>query len=70
MKLAEILKRENNNLDLIRIFAAILVIWNHSFALSPLAGVINRPIVGIAVPLFGFISGLVITNSVLNKKIV
>lgn len=68
MKLSEILKRENNNLDLIRILAAILVIWNHSFALSPLTGVINRPIAGIAVPLFGFISGLVITNSVLNKK--
>ena len=67
MKLQEVLKRENNNLDLIRIMAAILVIWNHSFALSPLPDIKSKIIGGVAVPLFGFVSGLVITNSLFNK---
>lgn len=47
--------------------AAILVIWNHSFALSPLPDIKSKIIGGVAVPLFGFVSGLVITNSLFNK---
>ncbi len=68
MKLVELLERKNNNLDFIRVIAATLVIWNHSYVLSPLPNVSSKAVTGIAVPLFGFISGLVITNSVLNKK--
>lgn len=76
MKLDSILKRENNNLDIFRLFAALLVIFGHAYVLSAIDGVVD-PISNafelidsgdIAVKLFFFLSGLVVTNSFLEKK--
>ncbi len=76
MKLSEYLIKENNNLDLIRVLAAIAVIVGHSYALAPAEG--NVDLIGklfgviysgsLAVSIFFFISGLVVTNSLLKKK--
>lgn len=76
MKLSDYLKKENNNLDLIRIIAAIMVIIGHSYALAPAHGHID-PVASLftviysgsmAVSIFFFISGLVVTNSLMKKK--
>lgn len=72
----EVIKRDNNNLDLIRLLASILVIVYHSFALNPQWG-ITDPVKnsfgyvttgGLAVKVFFFISGLLVTNSLLSRK--
>lgn len=77
MKVSEILKRENNNLDLIRVFLAALVIYAHSPTLNKTTSgwtdvinyFFNYTYSGSwAVKLFFFISGLVVTNSYLHKK--
>lgn len=65
--LTSILDRSKNNLDLIRLFAAIWVVWDHAFLISPEPEGYDLSAPGYVVPLFGFISGLVITNSLLNK---
>jgi len=72
----DLLKRENNNLDLFRIIAALLVIVGHSYVLFPSVGEIDqvRNFTGftysgaLAVKIFFFISGLVVTNSILNSN--
>lgn len=74
MILSEIIKRENNNIDLIRLFAAILVVWGHTGALAgcnhtlvPLMpSSITPDKLGLYV--FFFFSGLLVTNSLLTKK--
>ncbi len=77
MKISDFLKRENNNLDLIRIILACMVIIGHSPILNGQSRVWIDPIGhffkftysgALAVKLFFFISGLVVTNSILNKK--
>ena len=71
MKVAEILKRENNNMDLVRIIVASMVIWSHSFpaGTDPIAKFVKIIGVGnLAVNIFFFISGLLVTNSILKKK--
>ncbi|HHB2143021.1 TPA: acyltransferase family protein [Escherichia albertii] len=76
MKLSEILKKDNNNIDLIRIIAAAMVIYGHAYEISPEQGHsdIVRDLIGfdysgsLAVKIFFFISGLVVTNSLMNKR--
>lgn len=67
MILEDVMSRQKNNFDLIRFFAAVWVIWDHSFVLSSKDN-LNYGFWGYVVPLFGFISGLVIVNSILRKK--
>lgn len=38
MKLNDILKKENNNIDIFRVIAACLVIWGHAYVISPEVG--------------------------------
>lgn len=74
--LSQVLKRGNNNLDLIRIIMAFMVIFGHSFALSPKQN-LTEPFAyffhftysgSIAVKVFFFISGILVTNSLLSSK--
>ncbi|OPX54602.1 acyltransferase family protein [Oceanospirillum multiglobuliferum] len=75
MKLSELLRKENNNIDLFRVIAAVMVIYGHSYAISPeggkfdlIGGLIGYDYSGsIAVKIFFFLSGLVVTNSLLNN---
>jgi peptidoglycan/LPS O-acetylase OafA/YrhL len=73
--LAQILKRNNNNLDLLRLLAACLVIYGHSFSLLPSSGgsdlvlkVTGFNAADIAVKTFFFLSGLLIANSLLESR--
>ncbi|HAT3846442.1 TPA: acyltransferase [Serratia marcescens] len=76
MNISDLLKRENNNLDLIRIICAYFVIYSHSFALSPsngdvdfllkLTGIGFIAFSGVAVKTFFLISGLLVANSLLT----
>lgn len=74
--LAEILKRDANNLDIFRVIAAFMVIYGHSYAICPVAGrsdfiarLIGFDYSGsLAVKIFFFLSGLVVTNSLLEKN--
>lgn len=75
MTLAEGLKRQNNNADLLRLVAACAVIWGHSYALTPEAG-FEEPIGkllgfdysgSLAVKFFFLLSGLLVTNSWLSR---
>ena len=77
MKISELLIKENNNLDLIRIFLSCAVILGHSHTLNGSSGYWIDPIRHyfeftnsgpLAVKTFLFISGLVVTNSLLQKK--
>jgi peptidoglycan/LPS O-acetylase OafA/YrhL len=76
MTVAEILKRDHNNLDLVRVIVATMVIWSHSFALiygndilEPIYRVLKITYAGeLGVNIFFFISGLLVTNSILKKK--
>lgn len=77
MRISDFLKRENNNLDLIRIILACTVIIGHSPILNGQSKVWIDPIGhffeftysgALAVKLFFFISGLVVTNSMLSNK--
>jgi peptidoglycan/LPS O-acetylase OafA/YrhL len=72
-----ILIKENNNLDLIRILLSIFVIVGHSYALNGSGGYWIDPIRHffpytnsgpVAVKCFLFISGLVVTNSILSNR--
>jgi peptidoglycan/LPS O-acetylase OafA/YrhL len=77
MKITNFLIKENNNLDLIRMILASFVILGHTIAINGKTGYWVDPIKyffpvtysgAIAVKLFFFISGLVVTNSCLNKN--
>jgi peptidoglycan/LPS O-acetylase OafA/YrhL len=73
---SDFLKRENNNLDVWRVIAAIMVIVGHSYILNPAPG--KHDLIGLlfgftysgalAVKIFFFISGLVVTNSLIQSK--
>lgn len=77
MQLANGLLRQNNNFDLIRLIAACAVIFGHAYALVPRAGEVPPEIVlrtlgfdysgSLAVKLFFFLSGLVVTDSVVRN---
>ena len=75
--LQNLLLRENNNFDLIRLIAAWLVIYGHANAMIPpvyhradaIAVFLRFDYSGaLAVKVFFFLSGLVVTNSLLEKK--
>lgn len=77
MLLAQVLKRDSNNLDLVRLIAACLVIYGHANAFLPperaggdwVAGLLGFDYSGsLAVKVFFFLSGLVVTNSLLEKR--
>ena len=77
MKISDLLKKENNNLDFIRIILACLVIIGHAPILNGNSENWHDPIGyffgftysgALAVKLFFFISGLVVTNSFIIKK--
>ncbi|WP_312245563.1 acyltransferase family protein [Stutzerimonas nitrititolerans] len=74
MPLAELLHRDRNNLDLFRLIAACMVIMAHAYPLSGLPQgdwvlkLLGHDNAGsLAVKLFFFLSGLVVTASLLNK---
>ena len=76
MLLQEILRKENNNLDIFRVIAAMMVIYGHAYAILPssgpgdiLTGLLGFDYSGsLAVKIFFFLSGLVVTNSLLTKR--
>lgn len=77
MKISNLLDRENNNLDLIRIVLACFVIIGHSptlngpsdFWVDPIGHFFQFTYSGaLAVKLFFFISGLVVTNSIIKQR--
>ncbi|WP_148876718.1 acyltransferase family protein [Serratia marcescens] len=74
----QFIKRDNNNLDLIRIMCAYFVIYAHAFVLSPADGsndILYKMTLlgyvsfgGVAVKTFFLISGLLVTNSLLSSR--
>jgi peptidoglycan/LPS O-acetylase OafA/YrhL len=76
MKLSEILNKDSNNIDIFRVIAACMVIYGHAYALAPELG--QSDFIGrhlgfdysgsLAVKIFFFLSGLVLTNSLLLKR--
>ena len=76
MLLTNVLRKENNNLDIFRVVAAFMVIYGHAYALLPVGGqkdFVVRLLVfdysgSLAVKIFFFLSGLVVTNSLIEKK--
>lgn len=76
MTFSEVLKRDNNNIDLLRLFAATLVLWSHSFpltygdgALEPIGLFFKITYAGkLGVAIFFFLSGLLVTNSLIKKN--
>ena len=75
-RLDTILKRDNNNFDLIRLIAALMVVFGHSFQLfnsngytEPIRFFLKDYYSGsLAVYIFFFLSGLFITGSFINSK--
>lgn len=78
MTVKDLLKRENNNLDLIRIILATAVIFGHTFYLNgndsrfwidPVRYFVKFTYSGaLAVKIFFFISGMVVTNSFIQNR--
>ncbi|HGY0993380.1 TPA: acyltransferase family protein [Aeromonas salmonicida subsp. pectinolytica] len=76
MILSELLKKEKNNIDIFRVIAACMVIWGHAYVLSPEDGKTDFILSllphdssgSLAVKIFFFLSGLVVTNSLLINK--
>lgn len=76
MKLSEYLISRDNNFNLIRMLAAIAVIFSHSFILAngpkngsdPLAGFLGMPVSGLAVNVFFITSGMLVAKSLLERK--
>jgi peptidoglycan/LPS O-acetylase OafA/YrhL len=74
--LDSVLKRENNNFDLIRLLAALMVMFFHAFYLFKSSKpyihaftlIQGESIGGIAVYIFFFLSGMFITSSFTNSK--
>lgn len=76
MLLKDALLRENNNADLLRLFAAIAVIWGHAYALAPSPSA-SEPIGALlgfdysgslAVKFFFFLSGILVTISWMRQE--
>lgn len=78
MHLRQALQRENNNFDCVRLLAAMAVIYGHANALVPESQAQSYELItvlirtdysgSLAVKLFFFLSGLVVSNSLLEKK--
>jgi len=73
---ANLLKRDNNNFDLVRVLCASFVIFGHSYRVNPIPGQEGfvRAFTGftyssaLAVKIFFFISGMLVTNSLLRRR--
>lgn len=71
MYLTNIFNNRENNLNLIRLIAAVLVIFSHAFALNGKHDILNLQqwsFGTLAVSVFFFISGILIANSFENSK--
>jgi peptidoglycan/LPS O-acetylase OafA/YrhL len=75
MRLADCTHGRNNNFNLIRITAAFAVLVSHSFplalgpkAVEPLAGILGMTLGTIAVDVFFFTSGFLVTASLLTRQ--
>ncbi|EKM99604.1 MULTISPECIES: acyltransferase [unclassified Acidocella] len=76
MLIADLLRRENNNFDLLRLIAAAAVIWGHAYALvlptgrmEPIGRLLGFDYSGsLAVEFFFFLSGILITHSLMVKQ--
>lgn len=73
MQLSNVLKRENNNIDLLRLLAALLVAWSHVPRLFGVSLIgppmpVNVGVGGLGVAIFFFLSGMLVTNSLVTKK--
>jgi len=77
MNISDLLQKNNNNLDLVRVFLAIGVIFGHTLKLNgdsdfwvdPISLLYSTTYSGsLAVKIFFFISGLVVTNSCLQHN--
>ena len=76
MQLTKILNRDSNNLDIFRVIASCMVVYGHAYAISPQIG--QRDLVGallgfdysgsLGVKIFFFLSGLVVTNTLLENR--
>jgi peptidoglycan/LPS O-acetylase OafA/YrhL len=74
--LDDIVKRDNNNFDLMRLIAALMVVYFHTFYLFKYNGSYDHSsfllkgdsIGGLAVYIFFFLSGMFITSSYINLK--
>jgi len=75
-RLDDVLTRSNNNFDIVRLVAALMVVFGHSFALfksnnndDPVRYLLKDDYSGsLAVYVFFFLSGLFITSSFVNAK--
>ncbi|MCL6478022.1 MAG: acyltransferase [Peptococcaceae bacterium] len=75
VSLKNILEKGYNNFDLVRLICACMVIYGHAFAVAPESGnydlihsITGFNAAAIAVKIFFFISGLLVTNSLIEKK--
>jgi peptidoglycan/LPS O-acetylase OafA/YrhL len=75
LSVAQALDRRCNNFDLFRLIAALTVIYGHSFALAPSTGfddslfkLTGHHSAAMAVKFFFFLSGLLVTDSLLTRK--
>lgn len=75
LSVAQALDRGSNNFDLFRLIAALTVIYGHSFALAPALGFddilfkqTGHHSAAMAVKFFFFLSGLLVTDSLLTRK--
>jgi peptidoglycan/LPS O-acetylase OafA/YrhL len=75
ISVGQALHRGNNNFDLFRLIAALAVIYGHSFALAPSPGfddflftLSGQNTAAMAVKFFFFLSGLLVTDSLLTRK--
>jgi peptidoglycan/LPS O-acetylase OafA/YrhL len=74
-RLADIAQRNLNNFDLVRLIAALMVVFGHTFELfknngyyDPVKTLFHESAGTLAVYIFFFLSGIFITGSFLNKK--
>ena len=73
--LSDVLKKEGNNFDLLRLIAAVAVIIGHAYAISPqppyqdgVGQLLQFDYSGsLAVKFFFFLSGMLVTNSIISK---
>ncbi len=76
LKVKDLLKRENNNFDLLRIICASAVMIGHSYRLNPVSGeddIVYRLLgftysSALAVKVFFCISGLLVTDSIMRRR--